>query len=455
MGKELEAINELSAVLKFLKARKFTQNILASRFRIGEGEDKYYLHETYIPTIKKNETHPKYKQLLKSLQEDFHLSVSRNVLPGKTGQVQFLVKIKDHAAFNLFLDKMLRGSRAKQSDARNKFEKRENKLNLFNGVQYALYDRVPDGIDRHVIKFGLNGKVRIMHIDSRRDYDGKYRLDKTGNYLILNLNHRKSKEQEVDMLIPIGRGARPELCLGIYLSTGVTGDGCIGSTLVLYEDPDNRYTPRRFEYEEGIEAHEVPLSIQKYLQDRRKNRIAIPKRGIISLEQLTDWLENKEKPMEPEVVEMTEAYLLDYHMFYDRNGRVEYKLSLGKRGRYLMADLYEVNPKTSDWEKVGEGVVSRYANILYIHLGEKLKRSFIQIGIGGTKIRQFDCFCGTISGLNHAEQFMVSYPAVFVKASILAEKREAVLQRVDDRLERWAGQRLKVSSPEDLLLDNL
>lgn len=452
-----EGVTELDALLKYLRDAGCNQRDIANAVLFDTGKKlPETLSSSTISNARKLENHPRGKLILATLKKEFAIHKATTKLNPSGNSMFYRFELVSEKSFNRAVEQVNRDKKKKNRDAVQKEQFKQNKLALFQNKQYVLYDRSSEGIDRHVVNFHLNSKITIQHADPSKLYQGTYRLDGSGKYLMLSLSLAYSYEKAVEMMIPVGKTKAPDFTLGICVSTSESGDGVIGSTLVLVSDPRKEATPRSFLRRDKIPDNEVLPIIQRYLSDQRLNRIAVTKQGINSVAELKAWMDSKVGPVSQEASAKTEAYCGEYHMFYYSEGLQEYRVDIKNDLVYLEAHFSRIKPGETEWTPAGKGQVSLYANTLYIHLGEKDKRSFLQIGIGGTHVEKLQCFRGTVSGLDHYEQYMVSYSTVWVPKEVMTNYgADKLREEVSNLLRRENRHSIQVKSPYALSLKNL
>ncbi|MEM6628843.1 MAG: hypothetical protein AAF694_04190 [Bacteroidota bacterium] len=150
-------------------------------------------------------------------------------------------------------------------------------------------------IGRTVLRIGDSPeKVTTESIKSGgfNDYEGTIEFDKNESYLILNLKSIGTSERWVHVKVDVSTGGRPEIALGQYQNIGLAGRSLIFSNVVFeYINPDNEISISPIIVDAGDpQFSEVPLSIQKYLQNVDRNYSEPPSK-IYSIQALDDHLE--------------------------------------------------------------------------------------------------------------------------------------------------------------------
>lgn len=451
---EFLAKNELSATLSFFKREGCSQKILAENFAFLVKGKLVKLDKTTLSNMKRKPRDAKHIALLRALKRDFCIKIERASDLKTQDNFKFIVEVYNVDRFKIKFNEIF-GERIairKKNGLIARIE--QDKIRLFENSRYAFYDRVKDGIERHILIFKEGKNIEIQHADGIQIYGGNYRLDKTRQFILVSMYHRLSKEKEVSMQISIGQGERPQLCLGLYLGMGKAGGGCEACTVVLMADEIGELQPKCF-YGEDAKSDEIPADIKTYLKDRKKNRLAVPNR-IVDESTLGEWLVRKRKEIDGWLLEETAAYKEGYHMFYQRDDRLmHYRFSIFSEDRQLKARMYRREKEEDDWFEFGIGVVSRYKQILYIDLKVKMRKSFIQMEIGGESVNRFECYCGIVTGMDSYQQNMVAYPIVVVRDEVFKANEKKVMEHVERFGNNRKDKSISIQSPRQLKLENL
>lgn len=470
-----DAASELHAILNYLrKEKQINQKDLVALGPLVNPKTKesITLREEYISRAKQN-VNEEYADILTSyLQKEFCITVedvstSPSDSKGNSSKGNFRIIIMDKEGFQKTCNKVINARNPESTIAIE--DSKNSKFAHFKDTVWSLYTREGDytskphgkGIGRHILRLKEGGQALIQNVTLHKDYKGKYRLDNTGHYLILEMSHSTSKDKDLHIFIPIGRGDVPNFCLGMYMNTGELGIGVVASTLVLVrEENDVDLAPVHYNWETLI-SDSAPIDdlIVKYLQDKQLNKISIPKRGINSRDELEEWFNEQQGKNGYHSFRM-HYYVGEYYLFYNRNGAIlEYSLTIKQQENKFYATLQHVSGRNKPDPIPSQGVANIYEKIIYIQLEhrDRFLRSHVQIQVGGVDIEQYECFAATISGMNNTEEDMVSFPAVVVRKAVLNNNDEGEAKRLLllAKLEKWKNNFLEISSPRRFLIENL
>ena len=471
----INATSELDAILVYLKKEKQIHQkdlVVLGPLVNPETKELVTFREEYISRSKKN-INDEYSSVLTShLQKEFCITVedvrgAPSDSKGNSSKGSFRIIIMDKEGFQKTCNKVIN---TRGSEGVSEFDDSKNsKFTHFRGTVWSLYTREGDytskpygkGIGRHILRLMEAGQASIQNVTLHKDYKGKYRLDNTGHYLILEMSHSTSKDKDLHIFIPIGRGDVPSFCLGMYMNTGELGIGVVASTLVLVREENYAdLAPVFYDWETlTVDSPPIDLLIVKYLQDKQLNKISIPKRGINSRDELEEWF-NEQQGKNGYLSFRMSYYVGEYYLFYNRSGTiVEYSLTIRQKESRFYATLQHVSGRKTPDMFPSHGIANVYEKIIYIQLEhqDRFLRSHVQIQVGGVYIEQYECFGATISGMNNTEEDMVSFPAVVVRKAILDNDTDGESKRLLllAKLEKWKNNFLEISSPRRFLIENL
>lgn len=450
------AKTELAAVLTAFKKWGVRQLTVAELFSFDHRGRSIKLDKTTLSSIKSKPYDPKYASLLTALLTEFDLEVIKTSEGQDEETLNYMVNFSDDLEVEKKFKKLFLLDAPNRTPILTRREEGEEKLRLFEGITYEFYDRVPEGIERHVLQLGENKRMTIHHADGIQVFNGKYRLDHSRQFLKIDMQLGASRDKEVAVQVAIGQGSVPQLCLGIYLGTGKNGGKCEACTFVLARyDHEEKPEPRQF-YGQRIHSSHIPEQIRYYLLDERRNRLSVPAR-INNPEVFKAWRRKSALKSDGGLLDRLEPYLKSYRMFYVVNHRLRhYQVLLDRDDFRVRARVFRYDDDTDRPVFFSKGTVSDKGRFVVIELGDPHRHSFIQFEIGGYETDRHECYCGLVTGLDAHHQHMVAYPIVLVSESVYVRSMIIANNHVNDYLE-WINNQpnLRARSPDAFLLENL
>lgn len=439
---------ELRDLLSFLKRHSINQSDIAKIGQFKAPTGKYIdIKETYISRAKNDPFDNYYSPILVHLKDFFGLDSSKE-------ENRYSFQIQDEVIFNQQVSKVT--SRRKGSESGS--ARTEAKYNYFADTEWQLYTRTAKGIHRHQLKLLPKYQAEIKNAEQGKDYRGTWAFDETKSYLILNLSHFRTMDKALHMLFYVGRGEEPSLCLGGYINTGDTGGRVYAATAVgiMTEKAEHVKLIRWEEVEDDESTSGVPKIVAKYLAEKHLNGISTPGKGIRSIEHLEEWWEKRNQSLKDE---KSLAYTGDYLVYFqDEENMKTLSLTIYETDKDIQGKLVE--PGLSDAEEhnrdFGTGPISRYEKTLSFTCSNHGRPVYLQMTIGGIYTRDYECYCGIVTGLNYTDEEIVAYPIIVVKKEMLkSTDAEEKLKAIHASIRKKSESTIYAVSPKRFRINNL
>lgn len=138
-------------------------------------------------------------------------------------------------------------------------------------------------------------KIKIYE-KTYENYSGIVSIDKSYTHLIFTFVTTETYQGHVHLLMQIGNGTKPMLCLGNKTFISITHKQIVSKSIIWEKLEDlNKSEPKFLEYESD-EYKNLEQPIKTYLKENRINRLTSPKWVITNTEDLEIWLQSNSTP---------------------------------------------------------------------------------------------------------------------------------------------------------------
>lgn len=300
-----------------------------------------------------------------------------------------------------------------------------------------------------------------------RNYVGDLRFDKSQNYLIFYLFDQITGEKFLSVIMYVGLGIKPTLCLGTFTNILESNGLSAGSLVFVFCDEEMEQQKPLLIKNEPENYEEYPeikhlKQIRKYFLSKNNSYISITKKAIHNVLQLDEWLKDQKSKHQTHIDEKLKTYIGTYIGYYGGNKADKFLFSIthNEVQSCLQATLkLEVEQdRQTTFDVWTDCEISRYESCVTFVFSKSVinsgtRKIFLEIGLAGEKHERCECFVGVISGLHVHGKKMVSYKTLLVKEQY-AEKA-AISEDKIHKLVTAQDAYMSVNSQLDFTLEEL